>query len=826
MSARHVSGRRFLPRHETWLTAFGALLAVAGLGVLRLAPDRAPVPISLTAVVAILVLFGVAESTQIHLEVRRETVSVSISELPLVLALFLLPPAAVVACRLLPAAAVFVARRTAPGKAAFNIGLFTAEVGTAELLFQWLHVGTGLGVRDWGVAYPTIAVVDLVGSVAVVAAIRFLGGRPSLRQVLLPVQLGGLLNTTAALLAVLVLRVNGAATVLLVIMAGVIAVAYRGYNRLQRQHADLGQLFAFTQTVGTNQSSDETVTQLLDRARELLQAESAVLRLRPEAGEGVTSTATGLPPEPMVIPRTTKDPLLREWLVHNGVRDALLVPLCDGPELVGILQVGNRLGAMSTFSAQDLQLLQTLTAHAELIRNNGRLLEQLRHDAHHDGLTGLANRSHLLLRLQDRLATGFGTAGDVEAAVLLLDLDRFKEVNDTLGHPVGDRLLRQVAARLKEHLPADAVVARLGGDEFAVLLPACGSAEEARAVARSARQDLARTYEVDGTTLEVGASIGIALIPRDGQDPPSVLQHADVAMYAAKRTEVGVALYRADDHHSGLHRLALARDLRHAAEDGQLLVHYQPKMSLRTGEVVGCEALVRWAHPVRGLVMPDEFVPIAEQTGMIARLTREVLHQALRECRDWRALRPGAGVAVNLSARGLLDPGLAEVVADQLAATGVPPELLTLEITESSVMSDFDTAFAALQQLHGLGVRLSVDDFGTGYSSLAYLQRLPVHEVKIDKSFVMPMSVSTPAAAIVRAIVDLAHNLGLSVVAEGVEDDRSRHALRAMGCDTMQGYLLSRPLPPEQLTAWLHTQTSASASEASRPERTAHLRAV
>ena len=811
MSARHVSGRRFLPRPETWLTAFGALLAVAGLGVLRLAPDRAPVPISLTAVVAILVLFGVAESTQIHLEVRRETVSVSISELPLVLALFLLPPAAVVACRLLPAAAVFVARRTAPGKAAFNIGLFTAEVGTAELLFQWLHVGTGLGVRDWGVAYPTIAVVDLVGSVAVVAAIRFLGGRPSLRQVLLPVQLGGLLNTTAALLAVLVLRVNGAATVLLVIMAGVIAVAYRGYNRLQRQHADLGQLFAFTQTVGTNQSSDETVTQLLDRARELLQAESAVLRLRPEAGEGVTSTATGLPPEPMVIPRTTKDPLLREWLVHNGVRDALLVPLCDGPELVGILQVGNRLGAMSTFSAQDLQLLQTLTAHAELIRNNGRLLEQLRHDAHHDGLTGLANRSHLLLRLQDRLATGFGTAGDVEAAVLLLDLDRFKEVNDTLGHHNGDALLRLVGDRLVAALRGIDTVARLGGDEFGLVLP--GSADEAAAVAalERVRKAVGADVELEGLPLNIEASIGVAFYPAHGDDVDVLLQRADVAMYVAKESTLGTVVYDAEHDHYNPRRLALVGELRRALDRDELVLHYQPKTELATGAVNSVEALVRWRHPSRGLLYPDEFIPVAEQTGLIGPLTEWVLRAAVSQVVAWDDLAPDLGMAVNLSARSLHDPDLPDLVLGVLSEYGVPASRLLLEITETALVTDATRAAVVLARLADAGVRLSLDDFGRGYTSLAYLRRLPVTELKIDKTFVMEMDRSSEDAAIVRSVVELGHNLGLLVTAEGVENASVLSSLTDFGCDTGQGFFLSRPLDADALGDWLrnHAQVPA-----------------
>jgi diguanylate cyclase (GGDEF)-like protein len=802
--------------------------------MLLLAPPRV-VQHDVLTILLIAGLFALAESSQLHIEIRRQTFSASVSELPLVLGLFLLSPTALLLARLSGAGCVFLARRTSATKVVFNLGLFTAEVGTGVLLFGVLGTGSGLSPSSWADAYLVTLMIGLLGTASVAAAIKLLQERRTqladLVQMASAITVTGALNTTAALVTLLVLDASTAGVVLLVILTVVLALAYRGYQRLLRRNADLGQLFTFTQSVGAAATSDETIAHLLTRVKDLLQAETAEVRL-PPSRSGVDGSAGGrqhgLPPGPIVIPRNTRDPLLRSWLEQAGLRDAMLVPLGDEGEVFGVLQVGNRLGAMSTFTRDDLKLLQTLTAHAEVLWRNGRLLEQLRYDAHHDGLTGLANRSLFLQRLRELLIEGrtvedqagpereqtVGTGG--HAAVLLLDLDRFKEVNDTLGHHVGDLLLRRVAARLEEVLPDAAVVARLGGDEFSVLLGEGTTDAQAMGTARAARAAVAEPFDVAGTLLEVATSVGVALAPQDGHDPATLLQHADFAMYAAKRSTSGVARYRSDDDHSSLRRLALAGELRRAVPAGQLILHYQPKASVSTGQTIGYEALVRWNHPERGLLMPDEFIPVAEQTGLIIPLTHEVLEQALRRCRGWLPDHPDVGVAVNLSARGLTDPGLLALVTKLLGETGVPAGLLTIEITESSVIADFPSALAALRGLHESGVRLSVDDFGTGYSSLAYLQRLPVQEVKIDKSFVIPMSHDPAADAIVRAIVDLAHILGLSVVAEGVEDEPTRRALAAMGCDDIQGYLLSRPLSPEQLADWMGV-TVPSADAAVHP---------
>jgi len=387
--------------------------------------------------------------------------------------------------------------------------------------------------------------------------------------------------------------------------------------------------------------------------------------------------------------------------------------------------------------------------------------------------------------------------------VLLVDLDRFKEVNDTLGHSTGDLVLREVGARLERTLPESHTIARLGGDEFAVLVPAVPDREAALGVARAVRAQLERPLAAEELELQVSGSVGVALCPDHGADPGLLLQRADVAMYAAKAAHRGIEVYAAERDQYSPRRLALVGALRTALEARALTVVYQPKAELPGGRVVGMEALVRWTDPAHGSVPPDEFVPIAESTGLIAPLCRFVLEVAVGQARRWRDQGLATGVAVNLSVRNLLEPGLAERVGRLLAASGLPAGQLTLEITEGAVMTDPAAAIAVLHQLAAAGVQLSIDDFGTGYSSLAYLKRLPVDEVKLDKSFVLAMTSDPDDAAIVRSTVELARNLGLRMVAEGVEDRETWDALAAMGCELAQGYHLAAPMPAAEATRWL-----------------------
>jgi diguanylate cyclase (GGDEF)-like protein len=422
------------------------------------------------------------------------------------------------------------------------------------------------------------------------------------------------------------------------------------------------------------------------------------------------------------------------------------------------------------------------------------------HDSMHDALTGLPNRALLADRFGQALRANVRSR--TCSALLLIDLDRFREINDTFGHHYGDELLTQVGPRLAGALRNADTVARLGGDEFAVLLPDAQSVHDATAVAAKLRAVLEKPFRVEGVDLDVEASVGVVLSGEHGDDPTTLLQRADIAMYVAKAQNLGVFVYDPDvDRHSPA-KLALLGDLRRALDGGELILHYQPKVSISTGDVVGAEALVRWQHPDRGLIFPDAFIPLAERTGLIGPLTRRVLEIALGQVRTWADVGMPLAVSVNLSARNLLDERLPGMVAELLVANGVPAALLELEVTETALMTEPVRAQRLLQQLSALGVRISIDDFGAGYTSLGQLKNLPIDELKIDRSFIMTMTEDKSDALIVRSVVDLGHNLGLTIVAEGVETALAQAALRDLGCDVAQGYHLCRPVSAAAFETW------------------------
>jgi len=421
--------------------------------------------------------------------------------------------------------------------------------------------------------------------------------------------------------------------------------------------------------------------------------------------------------------------------------------------------------------------------------------------AFRDALTGLPNRTHFTARLDEALAAAAHVRTPV--AVALLDLDHFKYVNDTLGHPIGDLLLREVAARLQVVVdkPTD-IVARLGGDEFAILLPGHG-VHEAQRIAEAIVASLEKPLTIEGHLVDVRPSIGIAAYPDHGEDSATLLRCADVAMYAAKRKNLTVAVW--DDGHDrhSRDRLSLMSDLRKAVDGDELTLVYQPTVTLHGSGEHRVEALVRWRHPVRGLVSPGEFIPFAEQTGYIRAITQWVLSHAVMQCAQWRTEGLPVCISVNLSARDLMDAELPERFAALLRRHRCAAPWIGLEITESAILDDPAHAVDNLKRFHALGCRIAIDDYGTGYSSLAYLRRLPVHELKIDRTFISGMAADAGDALIVGSTIDLAHNMGLSVVAEGVENELTLERLRAMSCDMVQGFLISRPLGAGELPAWL-----------------------
>jgi diguanylate cyclase (GGDEF)-like protein len=445
---------------------------------------------------------------------------------------------------------------------------------------------------------------------------------------------------------------------------------------------------------------------------------------------------------------------------------------------------------------------------ASITRGYRRLLTVERakavHDSLHDALSGLPNRTLLTDRLDQALRADarIGT----RTGLLLIDLDRFKEINDTFGHDYGDELLAQIGPRLASVLRDVDTVARLGGDEFAVLLPDVGSVDNALVVAAKFRDVLRASFQVCGVDLDVEASVGVVVSGEHGSDTVTLMQRADIAMYVAKSQNLGVFAYTADINKHSPARLALLGELRHALDHGDLVLHYQPKIAACTGDVIGAEALVRWQHAERGLIFPDDFIPLAEHTGLIGPLTHYVLDTALAQIRTWYDAGRPLTVSVNLSARNLLDEQLPTEVAELLAVHGVPPELLELEVTESALMTEPARAQQILERLAAMGIRISIDDFGAGYTSLSQLKTLPVSELKIDKSFVLSMDQDDDNAMIVHSVIDLGHSLGLSIVAEGVETHQALNALKDFGCDVAQGYFMSRPVPAEALDIWLSGQ--------------------
>jgi diguanylate cyclase (GGDEF)-like protein len=493
-------------------------------------------------------------------------------------------------------------------------------------------------------------------------------------------------------------------------------------------------------------------------------------------------------------------PAAPEGLRVEGVR-VLLVPAIFSAVALGLLAYDRVAGLNGITAGLALAAVAVALARTTLTLREVQLLADARHESLTDELTGLPSRRHFHRRL-----TGVIREAEAEAlpfALLIFDLDRFKDLNDTLGHGAGDTLLQLVGRRLSDALGRGTLLARLGGDEFAVLLAPGNDTAAAMTTARKVLDAIERPFEVEGLELDIGASVGVALYPDHATEDGELLRRADVAMYLAKGAGGGVALYDPDRDLHTRDRLALGQQLRAGLDRDELVFYYQPKVDPQLGRVLGVEALVRWQHPVHGLMMPPDFLPLADRSGLMPKLTRKVLDGALTQLARWRADGLDLTVAVNLAASDLLDPDLPGDVARLLAARDVPPTCLALEVTEDGVIADPEGAAATLDAIARLGVRIALDDFGTGWSSLAHLRRLPVAELKIDRSFVTDMATDADDAAIVRTTLDLARSLRLRVVAEGVEDDDTWGLLADLGADAIQGFVLSRPLPAAQIDAWL-----------------------
>jgi diguanylate cyclase (GGDEF)-like protein len=775
--------------------------------------------------------FAATEASVFYRQTKREARTVSISELPLVLGLFLASPGQLLLGRLAGSVAVFLLHRRAPGlKTAWNLALVSLQTAVAVALFHLLAGGREVSSPlAWVGAYAGAIGANCVACIALALVIAIYERDLRLRPILVDMVTGepfAPFVVTLGLIAVMSLSAaRNSAWLLLVTGAGLL-LGYRAYASLANRHLGTERLYRFAQAVTSAPEVDETLRKLLQEAKELLRAERAEVAFVASDGGDVAHVRLGASGrlgrsseapaptdqwllsravgngDPLLISRGTRDSAERGWLDAQVAREAVAVPLRGGTGILGVLIVTDRVGDVRTFAEDDVRLLETVASHASVALQNGTLMAQLRHEALHDALTGLPNRAALQRQLSaalDDLADGRSPG----AAVMILDLDRFKEVNDTLGHHHGDQLLIEVGTRLRTAIGDSGLVARLGGDEFAVLLPGIDDEDHAVRVGRRLLRSLEQPVSLDGLEVEVGGSLGLALAPSHATDPAALLKRADMAMYDAKAATGGLRVYEPDEDSDNPRRLMLVSELRTALNNDRIEVHVQPQARMATGDVVSVEALVRWNHPELGFVPPDEFIPVAERSGLVGLVTTLVLDQSLAAVADWRRQGVDLSVAVNLSTRSLHDADLVDEVSRLLRRHGVPASRLTLEVTESSVMADPARAIALLHQLRGLGVRLSVDDFGTGYSSLSYLKSLPVNEVKIDRSFVTHLSSQDNDVAIVRAIVDLGRHLGLEVVAEGVEDQPTWDLLTTMGCDLMQGWHLARAMPTTDLVPWI-----------------------
>jgi diguanylate cyclase (GGDEF)-like protein/PAS domain S-box-containing protein len=526
--------------------------------------------------------------------------------------------------------------------------------------------------------------------------------------------------------------------------------------------------------------AENCVTYVNDRMRELLGYESRELELRPFTD--------------LIHPDDRQEWLQRFEQIREGARLQFDVRLQrkDGLQIWALNSCSPLRDPNGGFAGA-ISMLRDVTER--------KLAEDaLAHQALHDALTGLPNRSLLHDRLDQAILAARREHWPL--AVLLIDLDRFKEVNDTFGHHYGDILLKQVGPRLRGALRESDTVARLGGDEFAVILAGC-DAESGKLTAAKLLKALEEPFVVEGQALNVSGSIGIVTYPDHGQDVETLMRRADVAMYTAKRDHEGFSLYAAEQDQHSATRLTLTSQLRNSIESGELLMFYQPKISLAAKQLVDVEALVRWRHSERGIIGPDHFIPLAEQSGLIKPLTRWILGAVLSQCCAWRKAGLDIGVSFNLSMRNLHDPQLPDLISELLESANLPPGALQAEITETVLMTNAGRTMDVVTRLSAMGIHLSIDDFGTGYSSLAYLKRLPVQEIKIDKSFVHDMTTNENDAVIVRSTIDLGHNLGLKVVAEGVETEEVWGRLVDLGCDLAQGYYMALPMPAAELERWV-----------------------
>ncbi len=835
---RRIDALRRLPLpHPVWALNAGVLAIAVALFVHL---DRvAPVSHPHVAWWMIAIAFAVAERCAVHLHFRRGAHSFSLGDIPLIFGLiFCTSYGVVIGCLLGSGLMLLLDRRPTPIKFAFNIALFALHTCVAVLVFHAIAPHSGVGPRTWLAALVAMQASALVTVLLIAAAISLAEGRVELGTIVRMLCMDGVItlsNTMLGLCGAVLTAADARALPLLIVPSGTLFAAYRAYMSERERHRRLEFLYEANRTLARSREVAPALEGLLARSLEAFRAEIAEIILFGSAENPSLRTLLGpgayrelMEPVDSEIAEelhalvedsgraTTLDlPFgnhrLQRYLEGRGVTHAMVAPLPGEERIIGTIMLANRFGVVRSFNEDDLKLLETLATNASVALQYDRLeqavlqlsvlQEQLHHQAYHDPLTNLANRALFTDKIREALSD------EQDIAVMFIDLDDFKTVNDSLGHAAGDELLMAVAGRLQGCLRPEDVTARLGGDEFAVLVMEPRETEAAAVrLARRVMDAFREPVAVGTESVSVYVSAGISVSHRGELSAEELIRNADVAMYVAKAGGKGrFSVFHPSMGTAVLERHGLKEELRLAIEREELTLYFQPIVALDTGLTVATEALVRWEHPRRGLVAPAEFVPLAEETGLILSLGQWVLEEACQQARAWEVDHASAiAVHVNLSAVELRDRGLTDRVRDTLERTGLDPRRLVFEITETLLLDDADSVRATLAELRALGVRFALDDFGTGYSSLSYLHTLPLDMLKVAKSFVDGLGRGGREASFVRMIIELAGTLGMSVIAEGIETAEQANALAALRCEYGQGFHLGRPSParqPLELTA-------------------------
>ncbi len=838
LSAAGNTLRRVRDLHPVWGLNV-VVLAIAG--ALYFGPVQGLHPIASPHLPwwLIAIAFAAGERAVVHVHFRRGAHSFSLGDIPLVFGLlFCSASGVVVACLVGSAVVLVLDRRLPPIKFIFNLAQFGLTTCIAVLVLHAAAPASGdMGPQIW---IATLLATQAGGAVAILliaTAISLSEGLVKLATIghmFLMDAVVTLSNTSLGLCGAVLTADDPRSLPLLVVPAVTLFAAYRAYLAERERHKRLEFLYEANRTLVHSREIAHALEGLLLRSLDAFRAEMAEIilfgsdqnpSLRTLLGPGsfrelmepvdsevademrhlLEQTGSGA----VTLDPPFGNPRLQRYLEARGVTHAMVAPLPGEERVIGAIMLANRFGVIRSFDHEDLRLLDTLATNASVALQYDRLeqavlqlsvlQEQLHHQAYHDPLTSLANRTLFTDKVRETLTTTRG-----EVSVLFIDLDDFKTVNDSLGHAAGDELLVSVASRLRSCLRPEDVVARLGGDEFAVMVEDSRDAEEsATVVARRIMEAFVMPLSVGSESVSVYVSVGIAIAKDRNKSAEELIRDADVAMYKAKTSGKGrFQVFHPSMGAAVLERHGLKEELRQAIERGQLTLYFQPIVTLSSGELVAEEALIRWQHPRRGLVAPDEFLPLAEETGLILSVGQYVLEQACHQARTWQHeredRRAGArevAVHVNLSAVELRDRHLAERVRETLFRTSVDPRMLIFEVTETLLLDDEAHVSATIAELRELGVRFALDDFGTGYSSLSYLHTLPLDMLKIAKSFVDGLSRGGREASFVRMIIELARTLGVGVIAEGIESPDQVAALLSLGCDLGQGFHLGRPRP-------------------------------